>query len=186
MIRRPPRPTRTATHFPYTTLVRSPTRPTDLDAQRDRINGLLAEATVAGAQVVVLPEPGVTEELAFELEAWVRRPGPVRLLVAGSFHHADPADPPRRANRALAVLAWSNQPRFVHPANLAEVTTVRSVPIGYPVARTGRARPVDDTDSGPAAPEPSVGVMTATVLELLAAHLGLAGPVPEESGAGSR
>jgi 8-oxo-dGTP pyrophosphatase MutT (NUDIX family) len=452
-----------------------PIRPTDLDAQRDRINGLLSEATGAGAQVVVLPELCVTEELAFELEAWVRRPGPLRLLVAGSFHHADAADPARRANRALAwvrghpapliydkhspadrpvieditppgwpelrvyvtadgwhlviaicrdllnphavhalteaganlvlapsmsetlvsfggpvaqlvgsgqalvavannpsewsdpddldemqrparalfghpgfgqqtrlvqapdrrrglallrvragrlgwypagsdvvasgepatepdqdgpppswvhklrertalpaasaassvtlraaavlvlvtdgpdrphvlltgrapdlthypgqlvfpggmadpgdrgpvdtalreareeigldptsvhiigtlspfglptsgflvtpVLAWSSQPRFMHPANLAEVTTVRSLPVGYPVAGTGRARPVDDTDSGTAAPEPSVGVMTATVLELLAAHLGLAGPIPEESDAGSR
>src|SRR3546814_20555732 len=140
MIRRPPRPTRTATHFPYTTLVRSPTRPTDLDAQRDRINGLLAEATVAGAQVVVLPELCVTEELAFELEAWVRRPGPVRLLVAGSFHHADPADPPRRANRALAVLAWSNQPRFVNTAHLAGVPTVRPVPIRSEERRGGTER----------------------------------------------
>jgi len=452
-----------------------PIRPTDLDAQRDRINELLAEAAGAGAQVVVLPELCVTEELAFELEAWVRRPGPLRLLVAGSFHHADPADPARRANRALAwmrghpapliydkhspadrpvieditppgwpelrvyvtadgwhlviaicrdllnphavhaltetganlvlapsmsetlvpfggpvaqlvgsgqalvavannpsdwsdpdhpddtrpparalfghpgfgqqtrlvhapdrrrglaflrvragrlgwypgtsdvvasgepatepgqdgpppswvrrlhertalpaasssssvtlraaavlvlvtdgpdrphvlltgrapdlthypgqlvfpggmadpgdhgpvdtalreareeigldptsvhiigtlppfglpasgslvtpVLAWSNQPRFLHPANLAEVTTVRSVPIGYRVAVVGGARPVDDPDTDPTASQPGVGVMTATVLELLAAHLGLAEPLPADSDAGTR
>lgn len=452
-----------------------PIRPSDLDAQRDRINWLLSEATRAGAQVVVLPELCVTEELAFELEVWVRRPGPLRLLVAGSFHHVDAADPARRVNRALAwvrghpapliydkhspadrpvieditplgwpelrvyvtadgwhlviaicrdllnphavhaltesganlvlapsmsetlvpfggpvaqlvasgqalvavannpsewfdpdhpdgmqqtaralfghpgfgqqtrlvqapdrrrgiallrvragrlgwhptsadivagdepatppgqdgpppswvrrlrertslpaasaansvtlraaavlvlltdgpdrphvlltgrapdlthypgqlvfpggmadpgdrgpvdtalreareevgldptsvhiigtlppfglptsgflvtpVLAWSNQPRFMHPANLAEVSTVRSIPIGDPVAGIGRARPVDNPDTDPTAPEPSVGVMTATVLELLAAHLGLAGPVPKESDAAPR
>ena len=51
---------------------------------------------------------------------------------------------------------------------------------------TGRTRPVDDPGIDPTEPNPSVGVMTATVLELLAARLGLAGPVPVDGDAGTR
>lgn len=66
-----------------------PLQPLDLPGQRARIDALLRQAEQAGASVVVLPELCLTEQLAGELEAWVRRPGPVRLLVAGSFHHTD-------------------------------------------------------------------------------------------------
>ena len=79
-----------------------PVQPVDPDEQRIRIDRLLSDATAAGASVVVLPELSVTPALVTELEAWVRRPGPLRLLVAGSFHHTDPLDPSRRSNRALA------------------------------------------------------------------------------------
>jgi hypothetical protein len=66
-----------------------PVRPIDLDAQRGEINRLIAIATRAGSDVVVLPELCVTEELAGELQAWVRRPDGPRLLVVGSYHHED-------------------------------------------------------------------------------------------------
>jgi len=79
-----------------------PVGPLDVAGQRTRIDQLLSFAADAGAQVVVLPELSVTEDLAGDLAKWVRRPGPLRLLVAGSYHHADPDDPTRRANRAVA------------------------------------------------------------------------------------
>ena len=88
-----------------------PVKPVDLDDQAQRIDRLLREATDAGASIVVLPELSVTESLANQLESWVRQPGPLRLLVAGSFHHTDPADRARRANRAVA---WARG----HPAPL--------------------------------------------------------------------
>ncbi|HVT78627.1 MAG TPA: NUDIX domain-containing protein [Acidimicrobiales bacterium] len=79
-----------------------PIEPIDLGAQADHLDQLLADAVAAGASIVVLAELCVTESLAAHLEAWVRRPGPVRLLVTGSFHCQDPADPTHRSNRALA------------------------------------------------------------------------------------
>lgn len=113
-----------------------PVRPADMTVQRDRIDRLLVEAADAGASVVVLPELCVTEELAGELERWVRRPGPLRLLVAGSFHHIDPAEPAHRANRALA---WVRD----HPAPLlhdkhppADRPVVEDItPVGWPELR---------------------------------------------------
>ena len=113
-----------------------PVRPADMAVQRDRIDRLLVEATNAGASVVVLPELCLTEELAGELEQWVRRPGPLRLLVAGSFHHVDPVDPARRANRALA---WVRH----HPAALiydkhspADQPVIEDItPVGWPELR---------------------------------------------------
>ena len=88
-----------------------PVKPVDLDSQAQRIDRLLRDATDAGASIVVLPELSVTESLANQLESWVRQPGPVRLLVAGSFHHIDVADRAHRANRAVA---WARG----HPAPL--------------------------------------------------------------------
>lgn len=66
-----------------------PLQPLDLPGQRAWIDALLGRAEQAGASVVVLPELCLTEQIAGELAAWVRRPGPLRLLVAGSFHHTD-------------------------------------------------------------------------------------------------
>jgi 8-oxo-dGTP pyrophosphatase MutT (NUDIX family) len=66
-----------------------PVRPADPDRQQAEIDRLLDRATAAGASIVVLPELSVTETLAAHLQDWVRRPGPLRLLVAGSYHHED-------------------------------------------------------------------------------------------------
>ena len=52
-----------------------PIRPIDLDRQRNEINRLIGVATDAGANIVVLPELCLTEELAIELQHWVRRTG---------------------------------------------------------------------------------------------------------------
>lgn len=38
---------------------------------------------------MVLPEVAVTEQMACDLEDWVRRPDGLPVLVAGSYHHAD-------------------------------------------------------------------------------------------------
>ena len=113
-----------------------PIRPIDLEGQRDRINGLLSDATGAGAQVVVLPELCVTEQLAFELEAWVRRPGPLRLLVAGSFHHTDAADPARRANRAMAWVRGHPTPLIYDKHSPADRPVMEDItPPGWPELR---------------------------------------------------
>lgn len=116
-----------------------PIRPTDLDAQRDRINGLLSEATGAGAQVVVLPELCVTEELAFELEAWVRRPGPDtapggrqlpprRRHPSGSSRQPGPGLGARASGTAYLRQALPRGPprdRRHHPAWMARATGLR-------------------------------------------------------------
>lgn len=113
-----------------------PVRPADAASQRDRIDRLLVEAADAGASVVVLPELCVTEELAGELERWVRRPGPVRLLVAGSFHHADPAEPARRANRALAWVRDHPAPLLYDKHSPADRPVVEDItPVGWPEVR---------------------------------------------------
>lgn len=113
-----------------------PVRPADVAIQRDRIDRLLVEAADAGASVVVLPELCVTEELAGELERWVRRPGPVRLLVAGSFHHADPAKPARRANRALAWVRDHPAPLLHDKHSPADRPVVEDItPVGWPELR---------------------------------------------------
>ena len=76
-----------------------PVGPTDPDAQQALLDELIASAADAGARVVVVPELAVTPANAARLEAWVRRPGPIRLLVAGSFHHREGK---QRVNRAVA------------------------------------------------------------------------------------
>ena len=91
-----------------------PVRPVDVDRQRAQIDRLLHRATAAGASIVVLPELAVTEALAAGLHDWVRRPGGPRLLVAGSYHHADPPGPdpvrPRRRNSAVCWVRGHDRP----------------------------------------------------------------------------
>lgn len=113
-----------------------PVQPADLQAQRQRLDRLLTEASAAGAGVVVLPELSVTADLAADLESWVRRPGPVRLLVAGSFHHADPTDPTKRANRALAWVRGHAQPLSQDKHSPADRPVTEDItPPGWPEIR---------------------------------------------------
>ena len=113
-----------------------PVRPRDLAAQRARLEAQLAHAEVLGAGIVVVPELAVDEDLAHHLARWVRQPGPIRLLVAGSYHHTEPANGDRRANTALAWVR--GHPRALHqdkhsPADrpVAEDIT----PTGWPELR---------------------------------------------------
>lgn len=91
-----------------------PVIPADPDRQRQGVNRLIAAATAAGASIVVLPELSVTEDLAFELRDWVRRPGGPQLLVAGSYHHADDhgqdCAPHRRRNTAIGWVRGHHAP----------------------------------------------------------------------------
>ena len=53
-------------------------------------------------------------------------------LEASSVHVIGTLPPfglPESGFLVTPVLAWSNRPRFIHPANPAEVTTVRAVPV---------------------------------------------------------
>jgi 8-oxo-dGTP pyrophosphatase MutT (NUDIX family) len=76
--------------FPRNTNGRSfPVHPVHPEQQRREIDRLLERAVDAGASVIVLPELCVTESLARQLQAWTERPAGPRLLVAGSYHHAD-------------------------------------------------------------------------------------------------
>ena len=111
-----------------------PVRPIDPDGQRARINRLLHEATEAGATVVVLPELSVTPALAEELEQWVRRPGPLRLLVAGSFHDTDAAS--GRFNRAMAWVRGHGVPLTQDKHSPADRPVVEDItPTGWPEIR---------------------------------------------------
>ena len=113
-----------------------PVEPVDLADQAERIDRLLRVAADAGASIVVLPELSVTETLADQLEAWVRRPGPVRLLVAGSFHHADPHDRTRRANRALAWVRGHPAPLTHDKHSPADRPVTEAItPPGWPEVR---------------------------------------------------
>ena len=64
------------------------------------------------------------------------------------------------------VLAWSAGPRFVHRPNPAEVAAVRTVPVGSPVPLAVPSAAGAVTEHG------TVGVMTSTVLDLVAGYLG--------------
>jgi len=66
-----------------------PVGPRDERRQSDVLDGLITDPVATGADVVVLPELVVTEQMACEMEDWVRRPDGLRVLVAGSYHHAD-------------------------------------------------------------------------------------------------
>ena len=80
-----------------------PVAPADVDSQRSLLDRLIGRATAAGAQVVVLPELSVTAALAEHLQDWVTRPDGPTLLVAGSFHHRDPASGRARNTAATWV-----------------------------------------------------------------------------------
>lgn len=113
-----------------------PVGPLDVAGQRTRIDRLLTFAVDAGAHVVVLPELSVTEALAADLATWVRRPGPLRLLVAGSYHHADPDDPTRRANRAIAWVRGHADPLIHDKHSPADQPVVEDItPTGWPELR---------------------------------------------------
>ena len=85
---------------------RFPVRPRDLDRQRLEIDQVVAQATTAGASIVVLPELCVTEELATGLREWVQRPDGPRVLVAGSYHREAPVGDESRARRSNTAIAW--------------------------------------------------------------------------------
>lgn len=113
-----------------------PVGPADTGAQRERIRHLLDKAVDVGATVAVLPELAVTEALADELAAWVRAPGPLRLLVAGSFHHTDHGDPARRANRAVAWVRGHPAPLLHDKHSPADRPVAEDIsPDGWPELR---------------------------------------------------
>ncbi len=117
-----------------------PIRPINLDRQRKDLNWLIGAATEAGADIVVLPELCVTEELATELQHWVRRPDGPRLLVAGSYHHQhrDRLAPftDRRRNTALVWARGHDQP-FEHDKHSAGDSPIAEdiQPAGWPELR---------------------------------------------------
>lgn len=94
-----------------------PILPKDVAGQRQILDHLIGQATAAGASIIVLPELCLTEEIAFELAAWVRRPDGPALLIAGSFHHDDhhaqELDRSRKRNTAVAWLRGHDKP-LVH------------------------------------------------------------------------
>jgi 8-oxo-dGTP pyrophosphatase MutT (NUDIX family) len=117
-----------------------PIQPTDPDRQRQDVNRLIAAATTAGASIVVLPELCVTEQLAFELEDWVRRPNGPQLLVAGSYHHGDDhgqgCPPHRRRNTALAWVRGHDEPLTHDKHSPADRPVIEDIqPEGWPELR---------------------------------------------------
>src|SRR3546814_15255693 len=93
MLRRPPRPTRTATLFPYTTLFRS------LYSQGTKLSGgeqqMLAIARIlrTGARMLLLDEPteGLAPVIVQQIGRTIRRlkeQGFTILLVEQNFHFA--------------------------------------------------------------------------------------------------
>ena len=113
-----------------------PVSPADPDAQREVIDRVIAKAVDAGATIAVLPELAITETLGRHLEHWVRSPGPLRLLVAGSFHHADRDDPTRRANRAIAWVRGHPAPLLHDKHSPADRPVAEDItPLGWPELR---------------------------------------------------
>lgn len=85
-----------------------PVLPLDTERQRRQVLELVAHADAAGASIIVLPELAVPPELADELRDLVRRPGGVRLIVAGAHHRVDGTG--GRHNTAVAWLRGSPVP----------------------------------------------------------------------------
>jgi hypothetical protein len=113
-----------------------PLAPTDPGRQRATLNRLIGAATAAGASIVVLPELSVTESLARELQQWVRRPDGPRLLVAGSYHHADPLAPGRRRNTAMTWIRGHDGPVTHDKHSPADRPVIEDIqPQGWPELR---------------------------------------------------
>lgn len=116
-----------------------PIKPVDPDRQRTEIDRLVARATAAGASIVVLPELCVTEQLAMELQEWVRRPDGPRLLVAGSYHQASTTGnllSRRRRNTAIGWARGHDQPLTHDKYSPADRPVVEDIqPDGWPELR---------------------------------------------------
>jgi 8-oxo-dGTP pyrophosphatase MutT (NUDIX family) len=112
-----------------------PVQPTDLDEQCRQLNQLIGQAVAADASIIVLPELCVTEPLARQLQDWVRREDGPRLLVAGSYHHAD-GSPLRRRNTAIAWVRGHDQPLTHDKHSPAEQPILEDIqPQGWPESR---------------------------------------------------
>jgi 8-oxo-dGTP pyrophosphatase MutT (NUDIX family) len=117
---------------------RFPVRPRDLERQRTQIDRLVAQATAAGASIVVLPELAVTEELATGLHDWVQRPDGPRVLIAGSYHQQTGTDqaPGRRRNTAIGWVRGHSQPLTHDKYSPADRPIVEDIqPDGWPELR---------------------------------------------------
>ena len=116
-----------------------PIGPADPERQRTEIHRLISRATAAGASIVVLPELCVTEQLAWELEKWVRLPDGPRLLVAGSYHQVSDTGnllPARRRNTAVAWVRGIDQPLTHDKFSPADRPVVEDIqPDGWPELR---------------------------------------------------
>jgi 8-oxo-dGTP pyrophosphatase MutT (NUDIX family) len=117
-----------------------PIGPMDLARQREEIQHLIGMAVGAGASIVLLPELCLTEDLALDLEHWVRRPDGPRLLVAGSFHHEDDhgleLGAPRRRNTAMTWLRGHDGPLVHDKHSPADQPVVEDIqPQGWPELR---------------------------------------------------
>jgi 8-oxo-dGTP pyrophosphatase MutT (NUDIX family) len=113
-----------------------PIGPTDLGAQRQRVEEVLGIASDAGASIAVLPELTVTENLAAELESWVREPGSLQLVVTGSFHGRDPQVPAHRVNRALTWIRGHPSPLWHDKHSPADRPVPEDItPQGWPELR---------------------------------------------------
>lgn len=115
-----------------------PVHPRDTGRQHTEIDHLIAQATTAGASIVVLPELSVTEELAAGLHEWVQRPDGPRVLVAGSYHQQTRVDdaPGRRRNTATAWVRGHDQPLTHDKYSPADRPVVEDIqPDGWPELR---------------------------------------------------
>lgn len=117
-----------------------PIHPIDMDRQREEIHRLVAAAATGGASIVVLPELCVTEELAFELADWVRRPDGLQLLVAGSYHHVDDhgqgGPSHRRRNTAIGWVRGHDRPLHHNKHSPADRPVIEDIqPEGWPELR---------------------------------------------------
>jgi len=115
-----------------------PVLPRDVDRQRTEIDHLIDQATTAGATIVVLPELCVTEQLAWTLGEWVRRPDGPLVLVAGTYHQETPVDdgPARRRNTAVAWVRGREQPLSHDKYSPGDRPVVEDIqPDGWPELR---------------------------------------------------
>lgn len=82
-----------------------PFAPRDGQAQRNHLLGILHQASLSGAAVLIFPELCVDQEcIAALVEAFRRAPGSLRLLVLGSHHTCAEGEP---RNECLAAVRGS-------------------------------------------------------------------------------